>query len=224
MKVALVTGSAKRVGRDIALSLAKKGYNILLHYNTSKQEAKSTKKEIENYGVICHLIKIDLNKKNAEKKIIKKAYSLFDKIDIIINNASIYSKDSPENFETDTAMEQLKVNLIAPIKIMELYSKKQNSGLIINLLDKKCKEISTDFFSYSISKNILEQTTLIYSAALKNKIRVNGIAPQFVIAPKIDKKNPDLSKEYKKLSGTKPILNKIDEIINSDITGEIYSL
>ncbi|TRM73049.1 dehydrogenase, partial [Sulfolobus sp. E5] len=87
-KTALITGGARRIGREIALGLAKEGVNILLHYNTSEEDAIKTREEIKSHGVDCWLIKGDLSQEYST--LIEKGFNIVSEIDFLINNASIF--------------------------------------------------------------------------------------------------------------------------------------
>ena len=91
-KYALVTGGAKRVGREIALKLAQKGSNILLHFNTSKTDAEKTAREIQAYGVQCLLFQADLSNSASLSTMVKEIYRQSLSVDILINSASLFYK------------------------------------------------------------------------------------------------------------------------------------
>ena len=91
-KIALITGGAKRLGRDIGLFLAKEGFDIALHFNTSAEAADKTKKDIETLGQRCLLIQGDLSHPPVYQQLIERVYDEFEALSLLINNASIFKK------------------------------------------------------------------------------------------------------------------------------------
>ncbi|MBI1870226.1 MAG: SDR family NAD(P)-dependent oxidoreductase [Chlamydiae bacterium] len=91
-KTAVVTGGAIRVGRAIALALARQGANIAISYRTSSKEARETIKELEHEGVKAIAIRADISKAADVKKLIQKVIQAFGSIEILVNNAAIFYK------------------------------------------------------------------------------------------------------------------------------------
>jgi NAD(P)-dependent dehydrogenase (short-subunit alcohol dehydrogenase family) len=176
----LITGSSQRIGKELCLYFAKKGWNIAIHFNKSKKQAEVLKKEIEGYGVKCIHIQGNLLNTKIIKKIITLVKKKLGNIDCIINNASIFNNDSILNFNEKSWNEHLKINLFAPATLIKEFSKIKNlSGdkSIINILDQRIFKLTPYFFSYTISKTGLHTLTKTTAMKLAPNIRVNAIAP-----------------------------------------------
>ncbi len=100
----LITGSSQRIGRELCLYFAKKGWNIAIHFNKSKKQSKVLKKEIEKYGVKCICIQGNLLNIKIIKKIVSTANKNLGSINCIINNASIFNNDNILNFRKKAGM------------------------------------------------------------------------------------------------------------------------
>ena len=135
-KVALITGAARGIGKQIAITLAKEGYNIALNYRTNTDSIIELKDKIESYGVKCLLIQGDVSVYEDTERMTKETIEEFDKIDVLVNNAGI-TKDTlllrmkEEDFES-----VINVNLIGTYnmtKNVSSYMMKARNGRIINV-------------------------------------------------------------------------------------------
>ena len=163
-RTVLITGGAKRVGREIALSLANNDTNLIIHYNKSLLEAKKLKLLLEEKGSKCALIKSDLSKQKNLKKIISTSRKFFGTINCLVNNASLFLNDNIENFSDKLWNDHLNINLLAPVRLSQEFNKqlpKKSQGHIINILDQNIFNPDTSFFSYNISKSALYTATII---------------------------------------------------------------
>ena len=183
----LITGSSQRIGRELCLYFAKKGWNIAIHFNKSKRQAEVLKKEIEKYGVKCICIQGNLLNIKIIKKIVATANKNLGSINCIINNASIFNNDNILNFSEKSWNEHIKINLLAPAAFIKEFSKIKNlskNKSIINILDQRIFKLTPYFFSYTISKTGLQTITKTAAMKLAPKIRVNAIAPGPVLKNK----------------------------------------
>ena len=179
-RTVLITGGAKRVGKEIALSLANNNTNIIIHYNKSLNEAKKLKILIEDKGSKCALIKSNLSNQKNLNKIIKNSKKFFGTINCLINNASLFINDNIENLSDNLWNEHLNINLLAPVKLSQEFNRqlpKKSPGHIINILDQNIFNPDTSFFSYNISKSALYTATIILAKSFAPNIRVNAIGP-----------------------------------------------
>jgi len=183
VKTALVTGAARRLGKAIALSLAKQGWDIILHYHQSEKPAKETAKQIRALNRQCFLIQADLAKAGAAPLLFKQALSHVKSIDLLVNNASLFEYDSANDFNAKQLKAHLGPNLIAPLELAQSFSHQQRfspavcHGVIIHLLDQKLWNLNPDFFSYTLCKAALQAAVTMQAQALAPKIRVMGLAP-----------------------------------------------
>ena len=183
----LITGSSQRIGRELCLYFAKKGWNIAIHFNKSKKQSKFLKKEIEKYGVKCICIQGNLLNIKIIKKIVTTAIKNLGSINCIINNASIFNNDNILNFSEKSWNEHIKINLLAPAAFIKEFSKIKNlskNKSIINILDQRIFKLTPHFFSYTISKTGLQTITKTAAMKLAPTIRVNAIAPGPVLKNK----------------------------------------
>jgi NAD(P)-dependent dehydrogenase (short-subunit alcohol dehydrogenase family) len=180
--LALVTGSAHRLGKAFALSLAKMGYSIALHYRGSADEAEKTVDEIRALGVDCIPIRADLTK--PEK--IEFLFSLVDEfkqpLKVVVNSAAVMKPSKVDALELKDWDSAIDLNLRAPFLISQGAAKRMtNGGLIVNITDIGASKAWSRYPSYTVSKAGLESLTKILARAFAPNIRVNAIAPGLVL-------------------------------------------
>jgi NAD(P)-dependent dehydrogenase (short-subunit alcohol dehydrogenase family) len=176
---ALVTGGAKRLGRSIALELARAGWSIVLHCRHSLTEAQETAEKIKSLGVQCVLVQADLANPHEVDVLFDQAIQA-GPIRCVINNASLFEFDSGETFQSDLFHRHMASNLSAPIQLTKrLFQHVPDSqqAVVVNLLDQKLKNLNPDFLSYTLTKAGLETATTLLAMELAPKIRVVGVAP-----------------------------------------------
>jgi len=182
-KTAFVTGGSDRIGKGIALQLARLGYNILIHYNSSKERAAQTQQEVEALGVVCETVQLNFGVRQDWAAFFEQISERFD-IEILVNNASDFS---PSNFATpsdDLLFHHFHINFVSAYGLTKAFSQQKNKGLIINLLDTKVTQNDTQHLDYILSKKTLHEFTKISALELAPNFRVNGIAPGLVLPPK----------------------------------------
>lgn len=184
--LALVTGGAHRLGKAFALTLARMGYSIALHYQTSEEEAQKTKAEIESLDVTVYLFKADLTQPDQIQK-------LFSELDFLIphakrsfltlvNSAAIMPAGNPRELELQDWDSALDLNLRAPFLLAQQAAKRMTAGgLIVNITDIGAQKAWSRYPSYLVSKAGLESLTKLLARALAPNIRVNAIAPGLVL-------------------------------------------
>ena len=180
--LALVTGSAHRLGKAFAFSLARMGYTIALHYHGSADEAEQTANEIRAFGVDCLPIRADLT--DPEK--IEFLFSLVDEIKaplkVVVNSAAIMPVGKARELELKDWDSALDLNLRAPFLIAQQAAKRMHDGgLIVNISDIGAQKAWSRYPSYTVSKAGLESLTKMLARALAPTIRVNAIAPGLVL-------------------------------------------
>ena len=228
----LITGSATRVGRAIAIHFAKKGWNIAIHYLRSKSKAKELKKIIEQNWVKTTLIKANLENPKEVEKIIPMAKKKLGPIDCLINNAAIFEKDDISNFTIKSWNYHLNTNLLAPAILTRQFAKqapKKNISNIINIIDQRIFNLTPFFMSYTISKTGLQTLTKTTAMSLGPRIKVNGIAPGPVIKSKRQTdshfKNQAQSTPLKKPVSLEDICDTVEFLINNNsVTGQIIAV
>ena len=196
-KVALITGSARRVGKALALGLARAGCGIVVHYGRSAEAAAQTVAEIKAEGVEAWSFSADLGDEAAVKRVIATTLDLAGRLDILVNSASIFP---PEDFLTATSESwerNMMINLKTPFLLSQAFARQlppERQGKIINLLDSDAMRPKNHHFSYTISKVGLEGLTKAVAHALAGRnIQVNGIALGAIL-PNINLKDTDPAK------------------------------
>ncbi len=180
--LALVTGSAHRLGRIFALTLARQGYAILLHYYHSEEKATATADEIRALGVPVHLAQADLMNSIKLNSLFSILDTLPQKLCVLINSAAIMVRADVRNISVANWDETFKLNLRAPFLLAQQAAKRMTEGgLIINVTDIGATKAWTGFPAYAVSKAGLESLTRILGKAYGPKIRVNAIAPGLVL-------------------------------------------
>jgi NAD(P)-dependent dehydrogenase (short-subunit alcohol dehydrogenase family) len=184
-KTVLVTGSAVRVGKAMALALAGAGANLIIHYNASGEPALETQKEIQAKGVEAHLLKADLDDPQEAAGMIEKAAE-FGPLYAVVNNASIFEDLSLMETDLEAWDRHLRINLTAPFLLSQAFArmKGDEEGRIVNILDWRALRPQADHFPYTVSKAGLAALTRSLAAALAPNITVNAIALGAILPPR----------------------------------------
>jgi NAD(P)-dependent dehydrogenase (short-subunit alcohol dehydrogenase family) len=179
-KTALVTGAAKRIGRTIALALAQRGWDVVVHYARSETEAQTTVADIKAIGRRAIALQCDLNDEAAVKTLVRRASTALGPISCVVNNASLFDYDSATDFSAATLDAHMHTNLVAPVLLAQALHQATPEGaqaVVVNLLDQKLFNLNPDFLSYTLSKAALQSATTMLAQALAPKVRVVGVAP-----------------------------------------------
>ena len=179
-KTALVTGAAKRLGREIALGLARDGWDIAVHYRASAADARATVAEIEALGQRALALECDLSDEADTRELVPRAIAHFGRVDCVVNSASLFDYDDAFGFSQAKLDEHMRCNTAAPILLAQaLHAATPDGGqaVVINLLDQKLFNLNPDFLSYTLSKAALHTATSLLATALAPKLRVVGLAP-----------------------------------------------
>jgi NAD(P)-dependent dehydrogenase (short-subunit alcohol dehydrogenase family) len=180
--LALVTGGARRLGKAFALSLARMGYSIALHYNTSEDEARQTAREIESLGVNAYILQADLSDPAQIQRLFTQFRIQNSEFRILINSAAVMPVGNLRELPLSDWDSVLDLNLRAPFLIAQEAARRMTSGgLIVNVSDIAAHKAWTRYPSYTVSKAGLESLTQLLARALAPDIRVNAIAPGLVL-------------------------------------------
>ena len=195
--LALVTGAAHRLGKSFALTLARLGYDIVLHYHSSSDEALQTKAEIESLSRNVFLVQADL----TDPSEIQSLVSNIEHLDVLVNSAAFMPSGNVDALTLENWDTALDLNLRAPFLLAQACaSKMTDGGLIVNITDVGAQKAWSRYPSYTVSKAALESLTKILARALAPKIRVNAIAPGFVLQSDIVP-----AEEWERLIGRIPL-------------------
>ncbi len=182
--VALVTGSARRLGRAIALALAEDGFDLALHHNRSRDEVGDLRRAILAMGRRAAVIAGDLREPETAPDIIETARKTLGPLALLVNNASLFEQDGLAGLSMASWRRLIDTNLTAQIFLMQAFAAQPDlpeGASIVNMLDRQMSAPSPRFFSYSIAKIGLEGATRLAAFDLAPRIRVNGIAPGLVL-------------------------------------------
>lgn len=187
---ALVTGGARRLGKAMALGLAKRGINIAVHYSGSVVEAEATAEEIRALGVKAVTLQANLLDADQTKNLVQRASDgLGQNLDVLINSASIFKYDSLKSSTQETWDMNIDSNLRAPFVLTQEFARqvpkatRQDNGemianaCIVNMIDQRVKKLTSEYMSYTIGKMGLWAFTQTSARSLGPNIRVNGIGP-----------------------------------------------
>lgn len=179
-KTALVTGAGKRIGRQIAIDLAKAGWAVAVHYGFSREEAQQVVDEIVAAGGVAEAVEGDLAEAGMAETIVKQSVDLLGPLTLLVNNASLYEPDEIGAMSVESWDQHLDVNLRSPVFLAQAFAEQLSDGAtgnIVNLIDQRVWQLTPNFFSYTISKAALWTATQTLAQALAPKIRVNAIGP-----------------------------------------------
>ena len=180
--LALVTGAAHRLGKAFALTLARQGFDIVLHYHSADEEAYQTQTEIESLSRTVILARADLTQPAEVNSLISNLPSLR----VLVNSAAYMPHGNVDSLSVENWDASLDLNLRAPFLLAQGCAQKMtDGGLIINVTDVGAQKAWSRYPSYTVSKAALESLTRILARALAPKIRVNAIAPGFTLQSEI---------------------------------------
>jgi NAD(P)-dependent dehydrogenase (short-subunit alcohol dehydrogenase family) len=186
-KIALVTGAAKRLGRSMAIALAKNGWDVAIHYGNSREAAEQTVRDIQATGQKGVALQADLSDEAQASKLISRCIEALGVPTCLVNNASLFQYDVASSFSYSALDRHMLTNVAAPLILSrDLYRQHvQNKssetiaspGVIINLLDQKLANLNPDFLSYTLSKAALHSATTLLAQSFAPVLRVVGVAP-----------------------------------------------
>jgi NAD(P)-dependent dehydrogenase (short-subunit alcohol dehydrogenase family) len=191
-KTAIITGAAHRVGKGIALELARHGSNVIVHYGSSEQDAKQTVSEIRDFGVDATSYSADLLQPDAIRDLINSVTSSYD-LNILVNSAASFVKKPLMDTSLEDWDRAINVNLRAPMLLIQQVTphlRKDGDGLIVNIGDLSGVHVWSNFAVHGISKAGLLHLTRIAARELAPEIRVNAILPGPILPP------PDMDTDH----------------------------
>jgi NAD(P)-dependent dehydrogenase (short-subunit alcohol dehydrogenase family) len=179
-KNVLVTGAAKRLGRAIALDLARDGWNVAIHYNGSEEDADSAAQAVRAFGAEAAALKCDLSKEEETARLVDCAVAEIGPLTALVNSASLFENDDWQTATRKTWDEHIEINLRAPFLLSQLFARQLpegQQGNIINIIDQRVLKPTPQFLSYSISKAGLYWLTTTLAQGMGPRVRVNAVGP-----------------------------------------------
>lgn len=177
---ALVTGGARRIGREIALDLAAAGLDIALHCRDSQDAAEDTAAEIEALGRRVAVLEADLIDPSAAEALPARAVEALGGLGMVVNNASIFERDDWDTVTGESWTAHMAVNLESPFRIIQAFAKalpEGTNGVAVNILDQRVFSLTPHFVSYTLSKSGLWTLTRTLALALAPRVRVAAVGP-----------------------------------------------
>jgi NAD(P)-dependent dehydrogenase (short-subunit alcohol dehydrogenase family) len=226
VKTVLVTGGAKRLGREIVLACAEAGYRPVIHYNSSAEEAEELAKKVGGVTVGGDLAEPGI----ASRIIDGAAKALGSPLRALVNSASIFEHDLAADAAEDDLLRHFRINTLAPIALSQRFAAQApEGGVIVNLLDQKLFNLNPDHFSYTLSKQALHGATMTMAMAFAPKLRVAGVAPGYNL-PAPGQKQEEFERLAPKVNVLKRRLEPKDVartvlfiLENASITGQIIA-
>ena len=197
-RTVLVTGAAKRLGREIALALAKDGWQVAVHYRDSLEDATKTVADCTRLAGASAAFRANLANETAVRKLLPSVISEFGRVDAVVHSASTFEHDTSASFSFAAMDKHMRCNAGAAVLLAQalhehIKTRSQTApatqdenpperplplqGVVVNLLDQKLWNQNPDFFSYTLSKAALEAANTMLAMALSPLIRVVGVAP-----------------------------------------------
>ncbi len=182
----LVTGAARRLGREIALDLARHGYNVAVHYRGSAAEAAATVADAQALGAQAWAFCADLADEAACRALVPAVVAQCGRLDAVVNNASAFEHDTVASFSYAAMDAHWRANTAPAIVLAQALHQHltgaanghaARNGCVVNLLDQKLWNPNPDYLSYTLSKAALEAATTLLAQALAPRLRVVGVAP-----------------------------------------------
>lgn len=180
-KRVLVTGGAVRIGRAITEALLAKGADVVVHFRASETDARALSPSV---------IQADLSDPLQYEQLIESTVEQFGPLDILVNNAAVFHKTPLAESDTETVLNELHPNLLAPLALTRGFAKQTATGCVINLLDRRITSHDISCIPYMLSKKGLEELTKLAALELAPGIRVNAIAPGAILPPPQETDNP----------------------------------
>ena len=236
-KVAMITGATRGIGKQIALTLANEGYNIVLNYRTENDELIQAKNEIESKNVKCLTVQGDVTNFEDCKQMIERAINEFGKIDVLINNAGITKDMLLARMKEEDFKQVIDVNLVGTFNMTKnviSYMMKARSGRIINISSVVGIAGNAGQTNYSASKaGIIGFTKSLAKEVASRNILVNAVAPGFIETNMTDVLKQEVKDEIakniplKRMGTPKDVANVVKFLASEDssyITGQVISV
>lgn len=186
---ALVTGAGKRLGREMALYLARRGHDVAVHYSSSRDDAEATAAEIRAMGRRAQTYPADLLKEAEVQALIPSVTTAMGPLTVLVNNASIFEYDRIDTATRESWDRHIESNLRAPYVLTQAFARQCPSattdeageplaqGLIVNMIDQRIQKLTPEFSTYTIAKMGLWALTQTAAQGLAPHVRVNAIGP-----------------------------------------------
>lgn len=178
-----MTGGAKRIGKAIALELARLGYSIAVHYHQSREAACEIASVIKKTGRPCEIFSCDLSVQEQTSSLIETVRKQFPNLKLLVNSASLFEKADLRQTTLESLRGHFAINFNAAYILSCGFARLCRIGQIINILDTNIVKNTTSYPTYLLSKKSLAEFTKLAAVAFAPSIRVNAVAPGLILAP-----------------------------------------
>jgi len=182
-KTALVTGAAKRIGKAIATALARNGVRVVVHYNQSAPDALALCEDLRRLGVSAWPIQGDLMDAGQTAKVFRDAAAQAGPIDLLVNNASIFDRDTLWEATEESLARNIRIHAVAPLILSRELARQNRAAHVVNLLDTRVAVYDREHASYDLSKSMLLTLTRMLALELAPNVAVNAVAPGSILPP-----------------------------------------
>jgi NAD(P)-dependent dehydrogenase (short-subunit alcohol dehydrogenase family) len=225
----LITGGTSKIGRFLVEEYAHKGWRIALHYHENLACAEGLK---DRFPIQIQLYKCDFLNSNALERLIGAVVQKQGLPYVLVNNAAYFKRDEIDTAQEALFLKHMKINVWAPLALSKHYSaflKKENSGVIINMIDQRVWNLTPHFTTYTLSKSCLWTLTQTLALALAPRVRVNGVGLGAMLP------DPYLSEEQlsrkgqgvplQKITTLEEVATSLDFLIHAkSVTGQMIAL
>ncbi len=227
-KIALVTGAAHRVGRILALALAREGAHVAVHYGRSAEAAQETVARARSYGVRAEAFQADLTRPEAAGALFRQVQETLGTPSILVNSAALFLPGTVRETTLENWERHMALNLRAPFLLIQAFARavERGPGKIVNISDWRAAYPGRKYLAYTISKAALHTLTQMAAHELAPRIQVNALALGAVLPPP-GKDEAYLARLVERTPGGRPI--RAEEVAqallfllqNDAVTGEI---
>jgi pteridine reductase len=226
-KVALITGSSKRIGRETAVELARRGARLAIHYRSDESGARETLRLVQDAGSSGELFRTELTDDDEVDRMFSDLRTKLGRLDILVNNASVFDQARLDESTPELWDKEMASNAKAPFFLAQRAAQEMGEhGKIVNLVDVAGETIWPGYLVYSVSKAALIAVNRGLAKALAPRIQVNGVAPGPVLFPEYytqDQKHLAIERTLLKRPGSaRDVVSAIVFLVENDyITGEV---
>jgi pteridine reductase len=233
-KTILITGAAKRIGKEIALTFSQMGWNIIIHYNSSKKDAQDLADQINTHSTSsAKIIQANLDISSEDQRLVDEYKLFYDSIDVLVNNASTFYPTPIDEISEEHWDKLIGSNLKGPLFLIQGLKDKliESRGTIVNITDTNLSKGVANFSIYASAKGGLESITKVLARELAPEVNVNAIAPGAMLEPP-DVTWTDEQKDkvianipLKKMGSEKDIANTVKFVVSSKyMTGQVIKV
>lgn len=236
-KVALITGATRGIGKQIAITFAKDGYDVAINYRKENEELENVKKEIESYNVKCLAVQGDVSSFEDCERFVQKIIECYGKIDVLVNNAGITKDMLLMRMKKEDFEQVIDINLVGTFNVTKNvinHMMKVRSGRIINISSVVGVSGNAGQTNYSASKaGIIGFTKSLAKEVASRNILVNAVAPGFIETSMTEILKDEIKEEIvktiplKRMGNTQDVANVVKFLAGEEssyITGQVINV